>query len=338
MNVVIQAFGDEVVRCKFGVTWQVGGEFPVGHSQYSFEATAANTATANMSQGAAFSRIWGSDDVVPQGHTQYSFFYGTGRTAGGPVATSSSSSSSSSAVVPPVAAKANNAGAGGGEKKADKKKASSDKAVEKKAVNPAGPLTGASSNDLGMDQEIYEAMQKLDLRVGEVIQVDRIPDSEALYKLQIAMGNDVTRQICSGIVKYYKPDELLHRKVIAYYNIKPCKMAGEASEGMVLAGVFDSKLPTEQCEVLDIEGGGKDVLVGTKVELFCNGKSMSCGSVETSSKNISKQWGKAQPLFSIVEKKAFLESAGKSFAWQVKSAAGKYLPVVVKTLKKGIIS
>ncbi|MGX9132845.1 methionine--tRNA ligase [Rummeliibacillus sp. JY-2-4R] len=76
---------------------------------------------------------------------------------------------------------------------------------------------------------------KVDLRVATVTACDKIPKANKLLKLQLDLGYE-QRQVVSGIAEYYKPEELVGRKVIVVANLKPVKLRGELSQGMILAG------------------------------------------------------------------------------------------------------
>ncbi|MGJ7923157.1 methionine--tRNA ligase [Neobacillus sp. LXY-4] len=82
---------------------------------------------------------------------------------------------------------------------------------------------------------------KVDLRVAEVVQCEAIPKADKLLKLQLDLGYE-QRQVVSGIAKFYKPEELIGRKVICVTNLKPVKLRGELSQGMILAGSQDGML------------------------------------------------------------------------------------------------
>ena len=82
---------------------------------------------------------------------------------------------------------------------------------------------------------------KVDLRVAEVIQAEPVKKADKLLKLQLDLGYE-KRQVVSGIAQYYKPEELVGRKVICITNLKPVKLRGELSQGMILAGSKDGQL------------------------------------------------------------------------------------------------
>ncbi|MBT2583826.1 methionine--tRNA ligase [Planococcus sp. ISL-109] len=87
---------------------------------------------------------------------------------------------------------------------------------------------------------IDEFMQ-VDLRVATVTACEPVRKTDKLLKLQVDMGYE-ERQVVSGIAEHYKPEELVGRKVIIVANLKPVKLRGELSQGMILAGQQDGYL------------------------------------------------------------------------------------------------
>ncbi|MFD3158489.1 methionine--tRNA ligase [Haloimpatiens sp. FM7330] len=86
---------------------------------------------------------------------------------------------------------------------------------------------------------------KVDLRVVKVLECEPVKKANKLLKLKVDLGGEV-RQVVSGIAKYYKPEELIGKYVILVANLKPVKLRGELSQGMILAASTDddSKLFT----------------------------------------------------------------------------------------------
>ncbi|MDM5331775.1 methionine--tRNA ligase [Ureibacillus composti] len=82
---------------------------------------------------------------------------------------------------------------------------------------------------------------KIDLRVGTVTACEPVPKADKLLKLQVDLGYE-QRQVVSGIAQHYKPEELVGQKVIVVANLKPVKLRGELSQGMILAGSNDGIL------------------------------------------------------------------------------------------------
>ncbi|MGY0694512.1 methionine--tRNA ligase [Virgibacillus sp. FSP13] len=85
------------------------------------------------------------------------------------------------------------------------------------------------------DQIVYDDFMKLDLRVAEVVQAEKMKKADKLLKLQLDLGTE-KRQVISGIAEHYQPDELVGKKVICVINLKPVKLRGEMSQGMILSG------------------------------------------------------------------------------------------------------
>ncbi len=77
--------------------------------------------------------------------------------------------------------------------------------------------------------------RKIDLRVAKILKVEDIEGADRLYKLTIKIGDTEERTLVAGIKKYYKPEELLGKKIIVVYNLKPAKIRGVTSNGMLLA-------------------------------------------------------------------------------------------------------
>lgn len=87
-----------------------------------------------------------------------------------------------------------------------------------------------------------EDFDKVDLRVAEVKQVEKVEKADKLLCFQLDLGEEKLRQVLSGIAEFYKPEELLGKKVIVVANLKPVKLRGLLSEGMILSGESDGTL------------------------------------------------------------------------------------------------
>jgi methionyl-tRNA synthetase len=91
---------------------------------------------------------------------------------------------------------------------------------------------------------------KLDLRVAKIEACKPHPNADKLLILSLKVGND-HRQVVSGIAKYYKPEELVGRNVVIVANLKPVKLRGELSEGMILAASLGEKLTIVNADIED---------------------------------------------------------------------------------------
>lgn len=96
---------------------------------------------------------------------------------------------------------------------------------------------------------------KVDLRVATVTACETIPKADKLLKLQVDLGYE-QRQVVSGIAKFYSPEELIGQKVIVVTNLKPVKLRGELSQGMILAGEKDGILKLASVDP-KLENGAK---------------------------------------------------------------------------------
>lgn len=116
--------------------------------------------------------------------------------------------------------------------------------------------TAEEKSDL-KDKVSIDQFSKLDIRVGRVIEALEVKNSNKLLMLKIDFGANVgVKQIVSGIAKYYSPNELQDMLVCAIINLKPTKLMGILSEGMVLSAE-DSEGALRLISVDDIEAGSK---------------------------------------------------------------------------------
>ena len=81
---------------------------------------------------------------------------------------------------------------------------------------------------------------KVELRVGEIKVAERIPDADKLLRFEIDLGEGRNRQILAGLAEHYDPDTLIGRKVVVVANLKPRKMRGLESEGMICAASLEN--------------------------------------------------------------------------------------------------
>lgn len=103
----------------------------------------------------------------------------------------------------------------------------------------------------------FEEFEKLDIRVGKVIECEKVPKSSKLLRFTLQVGSE-TRQILSGISKYHTPEELIGKNVLFVANLKPRKMMGLESCGMILSAEFEDKL-TVLTTLKDIQSGAEVV-------------------------------------------------------------------------------
>ncbi len=88
----------------------------------------------------------------------------------------------------------------------------------------------------------YDLFSKVKLRVGQIMEAEKVEKSKKLVKLQVNLGEEIgTRQILAGISQYYTPEELVGRKIIVVVNLEPAKLMGLESQGMLLAASTDEE-------------------------------------------------------------------------------------------------
>ena len=79
----------------------------------------------------------------------------------------------------------------------------------------------------------YDDFAKLQFQIGQIVKCEEVPKSKKLLCSQVKIGSQV-RQIVSGIKAHYSPEEMVGKKVMVLVNLKPAKLAGVMSEGMIL--------------------------------------------------------------------------------------------------------
>ena len=103
-----------------------------------------------------------------------------------------------------------------------------------KAIKAEDPKAEAKKEAAAADEITIEDFAKIDLRVATVVAAERVPKTDKLIKLQVKIG-DEERTIVSGIAQHYEPENLIGKNVIVIANLKPAKLRGIESRGMVLA-------------------------------------------------------------------------------------------------------
>lgn len=106
-----------------------------------------------------------------------------------------------------------------------------------------------------MEKISFNDFQKLDLRVGKVIKVEKIENTDKLYKLEVDLGSE-RRTIVSGIADKYTPDELMGQLIVVVANLEEKIIKGVKSEGMLLA-VDDESGPVLVVPLSQVKVGSK---------------------------------------------------------------------------------
>jgi methionyl-tRNA synthetase len=102
--------------------------------------------------------------------------------------------------------------------------------------------------------------ETVDLRVAQIVNIEKHPNADKLYIETLEIGGE-SRVIVSGLAPFYKPEELLNKRVVVVYNLKPTKLRGVESRGMLLAASAKDEAGNETVEVLD----ALDAPTGTRV-------------------------------------------------------------------------
>jgi methionyl-tRNA synthetase len=118
-------------------------------------------------------------------------------------------------------------------------------------------MTPATTPPAAVVQITIEEFQKIQLKTAKVLTAERVPRSEKLIKLQVDLGAE-QRQVVAGVGKKYEPEQLVGRTIVIVANLKPAKLMGIESQGMVLAA--------GDAEVKGLIGIVEDVDPGTKVK------------------------------------------------------------------------
>ncbi|MBL7050956.1 methionine--tRNA ligase [Candidatus Woesearchaeota archaeon] len=161
-----------------------------------------------------------------------------------------------------------------------------------------------------------DEFSKLELRVSKILKVEDHPDADKLYVIQIDTGGKIgggKRQICAGIKNDYSVDELVGRKIIVVTNLKPAKLRGVESNGMLLAAETD-----KVCRLLEVGDSevGERVFVGESCD--------ECGDKDSFSQITIDDFAKVK----MVVKKGKIIYCGN----ELKTNKG---PVFVKDMKDG---
>jgi methionyl-tRNA synthetase len=107
------------------------------------------------------------------------------------------------------------------------------------------------------DEISFDYFSKLDLRIGKIVEAEAVPESKKLIKIQVDFGTE-KRQAVAGLLKYYKPEELVGKKCVFLLNLQRRMLAGLESQCMILA----AEDIAGNISVLQPE---KDIVEGSKI-------------------------------------------------------------------------
>lgn len=142
--------------------------------------------------------------------------------------------------------------------------ASNNTATEPVLSSSAVASAPAAATTLEPSQELIdiEYFSKVKLRVAKIESAEPLPKSNKLLKLQVDVGPEFgKRQVMAGIAKHYKPEDLIGRYIVIVANLKPAKLMGHESQGMLLAG----SSTTPEGEFLALLAPDKELSAGSVV-------------------------------------------------------------------------
>jgi methionyl-tRNA synthetase len=108
-----------------------------------------------------------------------------------------------------------------------------------------------------MEQISFDEFKRMDLRVGQVLNAERVEGTQKLLKLEVDIGTE-KRQMIAGVAEVYSPETLVGKRIIVVANLKPATIRGIESQGMLLAADLADGKPI-------VAFFGEEVPVGTKV-------------------------------------------------------------------------
>lgn len=97
----------------------------------------------------------------------------------------------------------------------------------------------------------FDDFSKIELKTGTILKCEKHPKADKLLVSQIDVGNGDVRQIVSGIATHFTPEDMVGRQVIVVTNLKPAKLRGVESQGMILVGetANDEQLALAACDL-----------------------------------------------------------------------------------------
>jgi len=114
-------------------------------------------------------------------------------------------------------------------------------------------MTEPIASEQDKPQITYDDFIKLDLRIATVKHAENHPNADRLLMIQVDDGTEDGRQICAGIKAWYEPEDLIGKQVVIVANLKPRKIRGEMSDGMILAASSKSTDSEEDIIVLSVD-------------------------------------------------------------------------------------
>lgn len=128
----------------------------------------------------------------------------------------------------------------------------------KEEAAPANEKSNEGTEEVPADkpQITIDDFAKLNLRVGKILEAEKHPKADKLLVFKVKVGAEI-RTIVSGIAKFYKPEELVGKNVVIVANLKPVKLRGIESQGMILSAAYDDDSHLVVVEVSGIDDGAE---------------------------------------------------------------------------------
>ena len=133
-----------------------------------------------------------------------------------------------------------------------------EEAPEKEEKKPEKKAEAPKAEEAKAEIATFDDFMKIRLIAAKVIACERVAKSDKLLKETLDVGGGVTKTVCSGIAKYYTPEEMVGKTVVMVNNFAPRKMAGQVSEGMLLC----AEDPDGRVRLLTVDG---DVAPGSEI-------------------------------------------------------------------------
>lgn len=127
-----------------------------------------------------------------------------------------------------------------------------EKVEEKKEIKADKKPETNEENANVVDIITIDDFMKIKLRVGEIVTAEKVEKADKLLKFSVKIGEE-TRTIVSGIAQYYTPEEMVGKKVVVVFNLKPAKLRGIESAGMLLCACYDKEDGTQEVVLVSPE-------------------------------------------------------------------------------------
>ena len=127
-----------------------------------------------------------------------------------------------------------------------------EKKVEKQEKKAESKMENLEDKANVLDVITIDDFMRIKLRVGEIVEAEKVEKADKLLKFSVKIGEE-TRTIVSGIAKYYTPEEMLGKKVVVVFNLKPAKLRGIESAGMLLCACYTKEDGEEEVVLVSPE-------------------------------------------------------------------------------------